>query len=212
MNKLRFFSVVFGLLGAVAAAAGIYLAINNMDASPVLVRQPEAARNQVVAMLDALSIQDYDTVSGTLYGNPALGMSRDPENPVGQLFWEAYADSVSYELVGEFYATASGVAQNVVITGMDLHAVTENLQVRSQNLLKQRVAEAEDTSEIYDENNEYRDEFVMDVLYDAAQEALTADARKVSWEITLNLTYENGQWWIMPDKLLLEAISGGILR
>lgn len=212
MNKIRFFSVVFGLLGACAAAAGIYLAVHNMNASPVLVRQPEAARNRVVTMLDALSEQDYDTVSSVLYGAPDLGLDREAQDPVGRMLWEAYAESVSYELVGEFYATDSGVAQNVVISGMDLGSVTANLRERSQKLLEERVAEAEDVSEIYDENYEYREEFVMDVLHDAAEDALDQDAKSVSWELTLNLIYENGQWWIMPEKLLLEAVSGGILK
>ena len=52
----------------------------------------------------------------------------------------------------------------------------------------------------------------MDVLHDAAEDALDQDAKSVSWELTLNLIYENGQWWIMPEKLLLEAVSGGILK
>lgn len=211
MKKLRFFSVVFGLLGACAAAAGIWLALNNRDASPVLVEQPAAAQNQVVTMLDALCARDYDTVSATLYGNPELGLGRTAKDSVGEMMWNAFADSVRYELAGEFYVTDSGVAQNVVITALELESLTENLRTRSQNLLEQRVEEAEDTSEIYDENNEYREEFVMAVLYDAAQDALQEDGRTTVWELPLNLIYENGQWWIMPEDALLEAISGGIL-
>lgn len=211
MNKLRFFSVVFGLLGACAAAAGIWLALNNRDASPVLVEQPAAAENQVVTMLDALCARDYDTVSATLYGTPELGLNRTAKDPVGELMWGAFADSVTYELDEEFYITDSGVARNVVITGLELESLTENLRERSQTLLEQRVAQAEDTSEIYDENNEYKEEFVMAVLYDAAQDALREDARTTVWELPLNLIYENGQWWIMLESALLEAISGGIL-
>ena len=94
----------------------------------------------------------------------------------------------------------------------ELASLTENLRERAQTLLEQRIAQAEDTSEIYDENNEYREDFVMAALYDAAQEALEQDARTTSWELTLNLIYENGQWWIMPEPGLLVAISGGILR
>ena len=212
MNKIRFFSVIFGLLGICAAVLGIYLALDNMDASPVLVEQPQEAKHQVVTMLDALCGQDYETVSASLYGTPDLGLSREAQDDVGKFIWEAFAESVRYELVGEFYATDSGVAQNVVISGMELGSVTENLKDRSQSLLEQRVAEAEDPDEVYDENNEYREAFVMDVLEDAAREALEEDAREVTWEITLNLVYENGQWWIMPESTLLEAISGGILK
>ena len=41
---------------------------------------------------------------------------------------------------------------------------------------------------------------------------LEQDAKQTSWELTLNLVYENGQWWIMPEQDLLRAISGGILK
>lgn len=210
-REIGFFSAIFGLLGACAAAAGIWLALNNMNASPVLVEQPEAARIRVVSMLDALCEGDYATVSGSLYGNPSLGLDRAAQDEVGQLFWDALADSYSYTLGEEFHATDSGVALDVVITALDIDSVTLNLRDRAQTLLEERVEEAEDTSEIYDENYDYREEFVMEVLYDAAQDALEQDARTITWEITLNLTYENGQWWIMPENALLEAVSGGIL-
>ncbi len=211
MKKFRFFSVIFGLLGLLCAGAGVFLALSSRDAAPVLVEQPEAARNQVVTMLDALTGQDYDAVSACLYGQPDLGLNRQPEDPVGQLMWQAFAGSVQYELVGQFYATDSGVAQKVVITALDFDSMTENLRQRSQTLLEQRVAQAVDTSDIYDENNEYREEFVLEVLYDAARQAVEQDAQARSWEVSLNLIYENGQWWIMPEQELLSAISGGIL-
>ena len=212
MNKIRFFSVIFGLLGACAAALGIYLAIHNMNASPVLVRQPEEAKHQVVSMLDALCRRDYDAVSAALYGTPDLGLGREAQDTVGQLVWDAFMGSVRYELVGEFYATDSGVAQNVVITGLEMGSVTENLKERSQKLLEQRVAEAEDPGEVYDENNDYREDLVMDVLYEAAQQALQEDVRYVTREVRLNLVYENGQWWVLPETALLRAISGGLVK
>ena len=51
----------------------------------------------------------------------------------------------------------------------------------------------------------------MDVLYDAAEMALKEDAKMITTELTLNLSYQNEQWWIAADRELLDAISGGIL-
>lgn len=211
MRKVRLFSAIFGILGVCFATMGVYLALRFMNVGPILLEQPDAAREQVVSMMDALAQGDYETVSASLYGTPDLGLDREAEDEVGQLFWEAYRQSITCELVGSFYATESGVAHNVVIRSMELDSVTENLKERSQELLEERVEAAEDLSEIYDENYEYREDFVMAVLRDAAQEALTEDAEYITWEVTLNLIYENGQWWIMPEDALLEAISGGIL-
>ena len=52
----------------------------------------------------------------------------------------------------------------------------------------------------------------MEVLYDAAKDALEQDAKTVTFEVTVNLVHNNGQWWIVPEDALLTAISGGILK
>ena len=211
-RKIGFFSGIFGLLGLVLTVGGVWLAMNNRDAGPVLTEQPEAARNQVVTMLDALCAGEYDTVSGCLYGKPGLGMDREAQDEVGRLIWDALGDSFCYEICSDFHATDSGVALDIIISALDIDSVTVNLRQRAQVLLEQRIGEAEDTDQIYDENNEYREDFVMGALRDAAKDALREDAKTISWEITLNLIYEDGQWWIMPEPKLLQAISGGILK
>jgi hypothetical protein len=90
-------------------------------------------------------------------------------------------------------------------------SITETLRSRSQAMLAQRVAEAEDTSEVYNEKNEYREDVVMEILFAAAEDALAEDARTVTVPLTVNLKYRDGQWWIVADTALLDAISGGIL-
>lgn len=203
---------VFAVMAVCAAAAGIYLSFENMNAKPVLVEQPEPAEQRVHALMDAVCASDYDTVSALLSGNPQLGMDREAADDVGVLFWDALEDSRTYELTSECYATDSGLAWDARLTCLDITSVTANLRQRAQTMLEERVAAAEDTSEVYDENNEYREEFVMAVLYDAAQEALAEDAQTVTYEFTLNLIYANGEWWIMPEDPLMEAITGGILK
>ena len=205
-------SGLFALLGAGAAAAGIYLSLSNMHAAPVLLVQPEEAREQVVSVLDAVCDGNYALASLGMQGTPDLGVNRDAQGEVSNLIWDAFLDSITYELEGECYATDSGIAQNVVIRTLELDSVTARLRERSQTLLAQRVEQAEDTSELYDENNEYREDLVMDVLYEAAQQALQEDVRYVTREVRLNLVYENGQWWVLPETELLRAISGGLVK
>ena len=89
--------------------------------------------------------------------------------------------------------------------------MTDVLRERSQAMLQQRVDEAEYMDEVFDEDHQYREDFVMDVLYDAACKALEEDAKTMTTELTLNLIYQDGQWWIIADRVLLDAISGGIL-
>lgn len=212
MNRSKLLSSLFGIIGFGAAAAGIILSFICMHASPVLVRQPEAALHQAEALLEAVSREDMGTASSLLYGTPSLGADRDPADAVGDLLWDAFIDSMDYELTGACYATDSGVALDATVTALDLNSVTATLKERSQVLLEQRIAAAKDADDIYDENGDYREDFVMQVLYDSAVAALEADAKLITKDVTLSLVYDDGQWWIMPESALLDAISGGILK
>ena len=207
----KFLAVILALVGICAAAAAVWLSTRYMDAKPVLLTPPDAARNEVVALMDAVCDGDYAAASRSIYGTPDLGVDREAGSEVGILIWNAFSSSVSYELMGSCYPTDQGLAQDVRITCLDITSVTANLKERSQNMLEVRVAEAEDVSEIYDENNEYREDLVMDVLYEAVEDALEEDARSMHMEVTVNLIYQDGKWWAVADESLLNAISGGIL-
>lgn len=211
MKLAKVFSALFGLTAICACALAIHLTFTSLDAEPVLLTPPEEARGQVTALMDAVCGGDYARASRYIYGNPNLGADRPASDEVGELIWNAFASSLSYELVGECRATDEGLAQTVRLTSLDIDSVTSTLRSRSQTLLEERVALAADTSQIYDENNEYREEFVMDVLYDAAKDALEQDARQKTVEFTLNLTYQEGQWWVIGNNEMLDALSAGVL-
>lgn len=211
MMLKKVFAAVFAAIGLVTAALAVYIGMNFTDRAPTLLTPPTVARSKVVAMMDAVSDGNYAEAGKNILGNPDLGVDREPADRVGTLIWDAFQESISFELVGECYTTEDGLAQNVTFTSLDIESVTVNLKERSQALLEKRVDEAEDTSEIYDENNDYREDFVMDVLYDAAVQALEEDAVVKTVELTIKLSYADGGWWVVADTALLDAISGGIL-
>lgn len=205
------FAALFAAVGICSAALAVYIGVHYNQAAPQLLTPPTVARNKVVMMMNAVCDGDYAKASEAILGNPSLGVDRDAADAVGVLFWEAFEDSMSFELVGECYASGDGLAQNVVLTSLDIESITVNLKDRARTLLEKRVAEASDISEVYDENNDYREEFVMDVLYEAARQALEEDAAMRTVELTVQLVYSEGQWWVVADSALLDAISGGIL-
>lgn len=212
MKVSKFFAAIFGLLGLAVAGFGIWVSFTYMNAGPVLVQQPESAVQRIDEMMDAVCANDYAGASGYIFGNPDFGADREPEDAVSKLIWDAFVSSIGYELNGELYATDSGVAQDITVTTLDISSVTGTLKDRSTVLLEQRVAEAEDPHEVYDENNEYREDFVMQVLLDAAKQALEEDASTVSQSVTINMIFEDGQWWILADSQLFAAISGGVVK
>lgn len=207
----KLLSVVFAVVGIWAAVTAVNLGMSNKDADPVLLEPPLEAKHQVTGLMDAVCQGNFDTASTYLQGQPNLGVDREATDEVGILIWEALCDSMSYELVGECYVTDDGLAQSVKLTCLDITTVTATLKERSQTLLEQRVEEAERVEDVYDEDFQYREDFVMDVLYDAAVAALKEDAKTMTTELTLNLSHQGENWWIIADRDLLDAISGGIL-
>lgn len=209
MRRNNILAAAFAVAGMVLAVGAVMLSLNKMEASPVMLAAPEEAYTTADALMNAFAEGNFTEAETYLYGTPSLGVDREAADPVGQLIWDAFADSIDYQFAGEVYATDTGLARNVSITTLDITSVTQTLKERSEVLLEQRVALAEDVSQIYDENNDYREDFVMDVLYDAATQSLEEDARYLTEEITLNVVFRQGQWWILPDHSLLRVISGG---
>lgn len=205
------FSFLLAAIGLGAAAAAIFLSINFVDAKPILLTPPDVARSKVIMLMNAVAEGDYEEASRTIYGTPDLSIDRESGDEVGIMIWDAFAGSVTYELRGDCYTTDQGLAQDLSVTCLDVSSVTANLNERSQKLLEQRIAEAEDASEIYDENNEYREDFLMVVLRDAVQDALEEDARTMTVELTVKLSHQDGKWWVVADDALYKVISGGIL-
>lgn len=212
MKFSKFAAVLLGLLGIAIAVFTVKLGVWALDAEPQLVQVPASAQARAEALMEAVCSGDFAAAQEMLQGKPSLGADRSAGDTAGELVWEAFVDSLSYEFTGECYATDSGIAWGARVTALDITSVTQVLRDRSQELLAQRVEEAEDITDIYDENNDYREEIVMEVLLDSIAIALEQDARYITKDITLKLVYQQGQWWVVPESELLEAISGGILN
>ena len=94
------------------------------------------------------------------------------------------------------------------MSALDVSGAVAAVSQRAAALLSQRMEDAEDLSEIYDENNEFREDLMDQVLREALEQALAEDAQLVTSQSVLELIYRDGRWWAVPDQTLLQAISG----
>lgn len=207
---MKYVRIFLGILGALTAASAVWLTVCFQGRLPVLLSVPEEACSTVEQTLEALCSGDGSGGANWLYGRPDLGTDVQPEATVNQLIWQAYRSSLDYQMVGQMYATDQGLAQDVKIISMELPAVTRNLGQRARQLLQQRVESAEDASEIYDAGHGYRESVVAEVLEEAVRQALEEDVRYTYQIVTLQLVWQEGRWWVMPDNALLNAVFGGI--
>ena len=210
MQKKRTIPYFFAFLAVTFSAAAISLALFCRNVSPVLLHKPEEAAQRAQALMETVCDGDFALAETMLYGTPDLGIDREPRDPVGSMIWNAYVASLDYRLQGELYATDTGLAQDVKLISLELDSVTKNLGSRARTLLNERIGAAEDVAELYDENNEYREDLVMEILEEAARQALEEDVRYAYQIIPLQLIYREDQWWVAADQVFLNAISGGI--
>lgn len=207
-NKASFW--IFGALAAVLAVAALLICLTQRNAVPRLFGKTEGAEKCARAMMECISQGDYAGASAYLYGTPSLGIGDQRETPAAECVWDAFVSSMECRSRGSCYATDAGVAMDFTVSGLDIPSLTQELKQRSAAVLEARVEAAENMSQVYDSNQQYREDFIQSVLEEAAREAVAA-VSPVENAVTVQLVYEGNQWWVVPDSALMTAISGGIL-
>ncbi|MGM9604975.1 MAG: hypothetical protein ACI3XG_07905 [Faecousia sp.] len=201
---------IFGVLAAVLAVTALLICLTQRSAEPKLFGKAEGAEECARAMMESISRGDYAGASAYLYGTPSLGTEAQRETPAAELIWNAFISSLECQSQGGCYATVSGIAMDFTVSSLDIPSLTQALKERSSAVLEARVEAAEDMSQVYDSDGQYREEFAKSVLEEAAREAVAAST-PVQRTVTVQLVYDRNQWWVVPDEALLSAISGGII-
>lgn len=210
MKAARFFAVIFGIVGLVLMLGTMVLCFVSLGEPVQLKEVPQGAQICAQEMVAAINAGDFAAASAKMYGQPDLGGAGTPADAAGQAVWNAFVSSISCEFTGKCYATDSGIAWKASVTALDIPSVTEKLSSRASALLTQRVNAATEMYELYDENNDFRADLVQQVLDEALTLAIAEDGKTVTREVTLNMTCRDGQWWVVPDAALLQALSGGL--
>ncbi|MCC8048785.1 MAG: class A beta-lactamase-related serine hydrolase [Oscillospiraceae bacterium] len=179
--------------------------------APVLLRQSGESAETAVSFLDALCGGDYDAAGALLAGDSTLGLQTLPDSDEGAALWSLLTESWSYTLCGGCEQDGTTATQEVEFTSLDLSAMLEGLDEDITAALAERVENAALSSDIYDENGDYREEIVMQVYSEAlAARCAAAEGSCVTRSLTLTLTYTDGAWRVVADEALVNALFGSI--
>ncbi len=210
MKIARFFAGLFAAMGMALMVVSVGLCFIVRNAQPRIEEMPAEAEQCSVQLMDAIAAGDLTAASRLLYGQPDLGADRAPESSMGIMIWDAYKNSLSYEFQGDCYMEGAVILRDVKLTALDIPSVTEHYQTRVHDLMTQRLSAATELTQIYNDKNEFREELVSAVLYDALVQALREDAKTITWDVRLKLIRKDGSWWAVPDAALRKAISGNM--
>lgn len=208
MKIARFFAVIFACIGALLliGSMGFFLLSRN---APVRIRElPREAVSVSDAFAQSLNAGDLEAAAQLMYGQPDLGVSKSLEDPEAALIWEAFRSSIAAELDEAWNVEQGCLVKTMRITSLDVSGVMGKFPERIQPLLDRKIASAENLEEIYDENNEFREVLVEDILREALSQTLSQDAQPVTREVTLKLINRDGRWWVVPHQNLLQILAG----
>ena len=203
-----FFAVMAVALIAATAAGYVYF----HQTPPMIQTSQEDAEVRTELLMEALCKADYAAAGESLYGSPELQWDPEVASELGALLWEAYSGSMTYEFSGPCYATGDGLFRDVTVTVLDIPALCQKVGERFQALMEPYLVEVEYGSEAFDENGVLRQEFSEGKLRKAVEQVLLLRNSYASHQITLELVYQNGQWWVMPKQNLIDIVAGVVTQ
>lgn len=213
MKFAKFLSILFAVI-AVALIVATAIGYARFYQEPPMIQTPiEKAEIRTQMLMDAICSGDYAAAKGSLYGEPELQWNREAASELGALLWQEYSSTMSYAFDGPCYVSGSGVFRDVTVTVLDIPALRPKIQERFQLLMEPYLTEARYDSEAFDENGNLRQDFAADVLQQAAEQmVLYYENAFTSYQITLELVLQNGQWWVVPTRTLIDVVAGAVTQ
>lgn len=206
MRKIA--STVLSLLGFLSIAVGIFAVSFGLRAEPVILREPEGARQCAEGFRNAVNDGNLAEAAAYLSDSSALGEVPANADTVATLVWDTYRTQLQAQLVGTLYTTPEGLCVDMELTAVSVDDVAAEIGSRAVVRMQERVAAASDMAELYGDDGQYRPELVGEVLQQAALETLMGELPTATAGISLHLTQSGESWKIIPDQALIDALSG----
>ncbi|MDO5546424.1 MAG: hypothetical protein Q4F81_11520 [Eubacteriales bacterium] len=209
MKISKLASAVFAAAGTILLVGSVVLCAVALNRPSEGIQPPEGAEECARAVLEAIDGGDFSGAAAYLYGQPSLGLDREPATEEGRLIWDAYRDSAAVTACDGCYSEGTDIFQTAEVTAMDVSAVMAQLDSRAAALLKQELDAEEDSAELLDENGELPRQRKDEIETQALRQAL-AEPETVTRQITFQLIEQDSQWWVVPDQAMLDILSGGL--
>ena len=208
MKISKLASAVFAVVGTVLLVGSIAASLVALNRPTKAVKPTKEANACAREVLNALNSGDLAAVAAYFYGNPSLGLDREPATTEGRELWNAYGSSIAVTADGECFAEGASIYQSAQVTHMDIAQTLSQLESRVSGLLQQKLDSAEDPAALLDANGEVPQALRDEIRTQALREALE-DAKTVTTRITFQLIEQDGQWRALPDQAMLDILSGG---
>lgn len=188
MKPSKVFSSLFFVLGTAVLFVSIVGCLVFRNAEPKGRSVPREAEEAAESFVAVLSAGDLERASGLIYGQPTLGAEASFESRAAARVWEGFQSSLSCE-AGAYHWEGNDLYRDVTLSYLDVSGVLTDIQ----SIAKAGTEETRDAD---------------DLLLEAVEAALSW-GNQVTVQGRIGLKEDGGNWYVIPDKTVLSAISGG---
>ena len=164
MTGRRISSIVLSILGFLSIIAGIIAIFWGLQADPVILREPEKAKQCAEEFLQSINDGSLAEAADYLPDPSALGEVPVDADTVASLVWDTYRTRLDTKAISGLYTTADGLSMDMELTALDVDKVVEQIGSLAVKRMQKRVAAASDMSELYGDDGQYRWELVDDIF------------------------------------------------
>lgn len=205
-KKIR---LVWSLLAVIIASGGLLYCIVSPEIGSFTVKTEGNPQETVTLFFDSVISGNYSAAYGCLDNYSSLGLENTPEDEAGALFYDKVKSSFSYKLHSGCEADGINATQQVLIRYLDASAVAADLKEETEAQLE-RLVSRRAAKDIYDEDHNYFPEVTEEAYLNALTAILDrAEDYYATKAIELRLVYSKGEWKIIADNALFNALCGG---
>ena len=208
LAKNRKITLPWALLSGVFAFGILfYFALSKTSGTLVFMpsKQPEEVSS---SFMTAVCMGEEDLASSLLASPMQLDIPLNQPDEAALLLEQSLKDSYSCEAAGAPVLDGTNAKQNYKFTSLNVTALVPDILAEVDKELEYKVENSK-KSDVYDKDNNYRTD-VLEEIYQSAIVKVLQDAPSYYTQslIGLELTYQNGEWKVLPNNSLQLALNG----
>ena len=200
---------LWAIPAVILAGAAMILCVYAVNVGTLVAKPEGNPQDTVHLFFDSIMAKDYETAYGCLSNYSSLGLEQEPDSEEGKLVYAAVKNSWAYSLKGDCRQDKLHASQDITMRYLDLKGIEEDAAARVEGLLNE-IVQSRPISEVFDENNGYREEITDEVYLRAISAVLENQSQYYrTKDLTVSMDYKDGRWLISADRELLSALTGG---
>lgn len=208
MQTMKRATACWAIAGLLVSLCTLFVLRYGTSHSPAVLADTNAVKDAADQVMSCAAAGDYEGLESLLYGASQLGEAPETDESAQGMIWKAYLDSIEYSFPESAYAVDTKMVLDVCITCLDISSVTDALQDIAPGLMAEKAAQITDANVVYDENHNYRDDFLAEVMAQSASQALSGNTQTIEKTITLQFVRSDDTWQVLPTQELLQFLSG----